>query len=98
MIIALLITIAVVAAIQAVDVRLSERGFAKGYTEGSSYKRELFGLRPTTGQLYLINTATLVLLAIPGFFEVTRWYGLGLLTGLAARHIQAIYRWRKLGV
>lgn len=102
MIIALLISIAVVAAIQAWDASLSERGFAKGYTEGNPWIRAIFGLRPKTWQLYAYNTMWLVGFAMPGVFSKgnTGLFGvsLGLLTGLCARHIQAIYRWRKLGV
>lgn len=102
MIIALLISIAVVAAIQAWDVSLSERGFAKGYTEGNPWIRALFGLRPMTIELYGYNTLWLLGFALPGVFSRGNagMFGvsMGLLTGLCARHIQAIYRWRKLGV
>ena len=100
MLVATLILMSAVAAIQAIDVAHSVRGFAAGYVERNPIIEKLFGLRPAAWQIVLVNTATLLLFAAPALASRNAgiWgAGMGLLTGLAGKHIFAIHEWHRLG-
>jgi 4-hydroxybenzoate polyprenyltransferase len=100
MILAALILIAIVAILQAIDALKTVRGIAAGFEEGNQIIRAFFGPKPKEWQIFLVNYVTLSLFAAPALFsENVGVYGLGmgLLTGLAARHIQGIYEWHKAG-
>ena len=101
MIFVILILMAAVATAQAIDVRYSLRGFASGHQlEGNRLLVWLVGAKPTLVQFIVFHTAELVLCAASGFTGDPALFGLsvGCLVALAARHIQAIRMWRKLGV
>ena len=96
-----LIAIILVAILQAIDTEMTIRGIAHGFEEGNWIIRGIFGPKPKGWQIVIVDGFTLFGCASPAIFsqEIALWgLGMGLLTGLAARHIQAIYEWDKAGV
>jgi hypothetical protein len=101
MTIAVLIFLVLIAILQAIDTEMTVRGISHGFEEGNWIIRGIFGPKPKGWQIVLVNVLTLFGCASPAIFSqnVGLWgLGMGLLTGLAARHVYGIYEWRKAGV
>jgi hypothetical protein len=77
---------------QYADARLSERGFAAGYTEGNEMAVRLFGPRPSQTKLIVFNGGMLALFSSVAFF-VGLPAMIAVTLAAAGKHLLSVRKW-----